>query len=61
MEALANSRPDVKLRIVDVVSWDSAAARQHGIRSLPTIWLYQDGELLTQDRDAVVAKLNSLR
>ena len=61
MEALARKHPDVKLRIVDVVSWDSDAAEQHGIRSLPTIWLYEDGELLSKDRGAVLAKLNSLR
>lgn len=61
MEALAQQHPGVKLRIVDVGSWNSDAARQHGIRSLPTIWLYEDGELLTRDRQAAIAKLNALR
>lgn len=61
MEALARQHAEVKLRIVDVVSWNSDVAQQHGIRSLPTIWLYEDGELSTKDRGAVLARLNSLR
>ena len=61
MEALARQHAEVKLRIVDVVSWDSEAARQYGIRGLPTIWLYENGQLLTKDRGAVAARLGSLR
>ena len=61
MEALARQHAEVKLRIVDVGAWDSEVAQQHGIRSLPTIWLYEDGELSTKDRRDVLARLNSLR
>lgn len=61
MEALAKRHPGVKLRIVDVVSWRSEVARQYGIRSLPTLWLYEDGELLSKDRGAVGARLGALR
>ena len=61
MEALARQHEAVKLRIVDVVSWNSEAAQQHGIRSLPTIWLYEDGALLSKDRAAVAQRLQALR
>ena len=61
MEALARKHSEVKLRIVDVVSWGSEVAQQHGIRGLPTIWLYEDGQLSTKERGAVLARLNSLR
>jgi thioredoxin-like negative regulator of GroEL len=61
LEALAQQHPGVKLRKVDIVAWDSEVARQHGIRSLPTLWLYEDGELTAKDRSAVAAKLAALR
>jgi hypothetical protein len=61
LEALAKRHPGVKLRIVDVGSWDSDAARQHQIQRLPTVWLFEGGELSSKDQAAVFAKLNSLR
>jgi hypothetical protein len=61
LEALARRNPAVALRIVDVGSWDSAAAVQHGIRSLPTIWLYENGALLSKDRNAVAQRLQALQ
>lgn len=61
LEALANQHAGVKLRKIDVVSWDSAVARQYGIQSLPTIWLYENGELLTRDRREVAERLGNLR
>jgi hypothetical protein len=61
LEALARQHPQVKLRIVDIGSWSSAVARQHAIRSLPTLWLYEDGELFSKDRREIGDKLSSLR
>ena len=61
MEDLATKRDQVKLRVVDIVSWDSAVARQYAIRSLPTVWLCEDGVLFARDRGKVISKLNSLR
>lgn len=61
LEALAQAHPQVKLRRIDLGSWGSPVAEQYGIRSLPTIWLYEDGELLSKDRRAVAARLEKLR
>ena len=61
LEALAEHDPKVKLRVIDIGSWDSPVARQFGIRLLPTVWLYEDGALYSKDRDRVLAKLNSRR
>ena len=60
MAALARMREGVYLRIVDIGSWDSAVAEQFGIRTLPTVWIYEDGKVVAKDRAAVMAKLNSL-
>ena len=61
LEALAQQRSDVRLRIIDIGSWDSAVARQNNIRSLPTLWLFDDGELVATDGREVVGKLSELR
>ena len=61
MEALTRQNPKVKLRIVDIGSWGSPVASQYGIRLLPTVWLYQDGELYSKDRAQVSAKLAALK
>lgn len=61
LEALANRNPAVALRIVDIGSWDSPAARQHVVRSLPTIWLYENGVLSSKDRKQVVQRLQALQ
>ena len=53
-------REGVYLRIVDIGSWDSAVAEQFGIRSLPTVWIYEDGKVVAKDRASVMAKLNAL-
>jgi hypothetical protein len=61
LEALATRRQDVFVRIVDIVSWDSPVARQHGVQRLPSVWLYEDGELVTADTGRAVGVLNGLR
>lgn len=59
--ALAEQHPKVKLRKVDVQSWQSDVAQQYSIRLLPTLWLYEDGELVTKDSRAVAARLQKLQ
>lgn len=53
LERLAAEHPDeLALRKVDIVSWDSPVARQHRIRAVPHLRLYDgDGRLLA-DGDA---------
>ena len=60
MEALAETHRLVKLRRIDIGSWDSAVAAQYGKRRLPTVRLYVDGKLYSKDRDAVAKRLNEL-
>jgi thioredoxin-like negative regulator of GroEL len=59
LEALANNRADIRLRIVDIGSWDSAIAQQCRIRSLPSLWLFEDGELVSKETREVVAALST--
>ena len=61
MEAIAKERKDVQLRIIDIDSWSSDVAQQHGIRRLPTLWLYEDGTLVTKDTNEAVTKLRLKR
>ncbi len=61
LEALAKERSDIRLRIIDIGAWDSDVARQNRIRSLPTLWLYDDGELVATHANAVLCRLNALR
>jgi thioredoxin-like negative regulator of GroEL len=61
LEALAKQNPLVKLRTIDIGRWDSPVAEQYSIRSLPTVWLYEDGELYSKSRDKVAARLQELK
>lgn len=49
MEALVNQRPDLRLVRIDIASWGSPVAKQYGIRSIPAVWLYEDGRAVSQD------------
>lgn len=40
LEALANASGDVVLRKVDIVKWGSPVARQFGLRSIPSVRVY---------------------
>lgn len=57
VEALANSRDDVVLRIIDIDTWKSPVAREHGISSIPHLVLYQDGVEVASGTGAVLQKL----
>ena len=61
LEAAAHRDANVKLRIVDIHHWGSPVARQHGIRSLPTVWLYEDGHLTSRDTGEILRRLQPKR
>ncbi|MEM9382605.1 MAG: hypothetical protein AAGB93_21815 [Planctomycetota bacterium] len=60
MEGLARSNDSLRLRKIDVGSWSSPVARQHGIESLPSLVLYEGDRLVTSDLRAAFAKAKSL-
>ncbi|MHC4513770.1 MAG: thioredoxin domain-containing protein [Planctomycetota bacterium] len=59
MEALIRERGTVRLRKIDVVSWDSAVSQQFGIRRLPTLRLYDGTRLVSDDSRHVLRTLTS--
>ena len=48
MEALVEERGDVRLRKIDIASWDSPVARQHGIQRIPKVALYDGTKLVSE-------------
>lgn len=50
-------RSDLRLLHIDVDSWGSPVARQYGIRSLPTVYLYDGTELVTRDTQRALNEL----
>ncbi|MFK7739491.1 MAG: hypothetical protein AB8H80_04140 [Planctomycetota bacterium] len=61
MEAVANSRPNIFLRIVDISTRGSEAGAQHGIRAVPTLWLYSDGKKVAGSTKETFTVLNEMR
>ena len=57
LQAMAKERTDLFLRIIHIDSWSSEVVRQHSVRRLPTLWLYEDGTLTTKDTNEVAARL----
>lgn len=58
MEALTRSHENLYIRIVDIRSWSSDVAKQYEIRSLPQIWLYEDGEFVTKEPEDVLRRVH---
>ena len=58
LEALAERKKGAVLRVVDIKSWSSEAARQHGIRRIPQLWLYDGTKLVSRDSDATLEWLS---
>ena len=52
------AKQGVVLRKVDIKSWTSEAARQHGIQSIPQLWLYDGTKLVTSDSGRVMSWLS---
>lgn len=46
LEALAKQNSKVRLRKIDVKSWSSPVAQQHGVNSLPHLVLYEGPRLV---------------
>jgi len=59
LEALIHRRGTVRLRKIDVVSWQSAVSRQFNIHRLPTLQLYDGTRLVSGDTRQVLRTLNS--
>ena len=57
MEAAIQKKQGAYLRKVDIRSWGSDAARQHGIQSIPQLWLYDGAKLVTTDGERVMTWL----
>jgi thiol-disulfide isomerase/thioredoxin len=53
LRRLASKRPDVAVRKVDIVDWESAVVRQYGVTALPHMKIYDPkGILLGEGDDA---------
>ena len=50
-------RDDVRLVVVDVESWGSPVAKQHGIRRLPTVWLFEGEDRVSTDVGSILRAL----
>lgn len=65
LEKLATKDPDVFLRKVDIVEWNSAVARQHGIKSIPSVRVYDaSGKLVgqpTSDLEAIKGSVETAK
>lgn len=59
LEALAKDYPHIKLRIVEVGSRGSAEARKYSLSNLPEIWLFEDGEFYSKDREKIADRLTA--
>ncbi len=59
MEAKINET-QIPLRKVDIKNWNSAVAQQYNIQRLPTLWLYKDGKIVSQDSRDVLQRLNNI-
>ncbi len=57
MEAYVRGRSGITLRRIDIVSWDSAVAKQYQIRSIPYLILYENGRKTADGTKAVLALL----
>mgnify|MGYP001489251362 CR=1 FL=1 len=57
LERLVAARDDATLRIVQIGDWDSPVARQHRIRALPHLVLWQDGAPAVHGVDDVLERL----
>ena len=60
LEALAKSNETLRLRKIDIGSWDSEVAQRYGIRSLPSVWIYDGKKLISSDRKDSLALLKPL-
>lgn len=57
MESLVKQKGNLRLRVIDIDTWDSAVAQQHGIRRLPTLVLYRGTERISDDARDVLERI----
>lgn len=57
MEALIRKLDGVRLRRIEVEAWESPVAVENGIRSLPTLWLYDGHDRVSTDARDVLQRL----
>lgn len=58
MEAWTQQQTDgTRLLRVDIDTWSSDVARQYGIRSLPTLYLFEGKDLVLKDTRAVLQRI----
>jgi len=43
LEQMANADPQISLRKIDIVNWNTAVAKQYNIRSIPQVNVYNRG------------------
>jgi thioredoxin 1 len=49
LETMAGNDPDVVLRKIDIVNWETPVVKQHGIRSVPNVRVFgKDGKQIGQ-------------
>jgi len=48
------------LRRIDIGAWDSDVARQFGVRSLPSLWLYDGQNRVSTNGQEVFDRLRAL-
>ena len=46
IEQMARTDPDIALRKIDIVNWNTAVVKQFNIRSIPQVNVYNRGGLL---------------
>lgn len=59
LEALLLERPFLRLRRIDIKSWESDVAKRYDIESLPQVWLYNGKERMTTDKGRAIALARS--
>ena len=59
LEDLVRKHGSARLRKIDIGDWDSAVAKENGIRSLPTLVLYEGRERVSADTRQVLRRLQN--
>jgi len=57
LEDAAEGHADTVLRVIDIGSWESPVAKRYGIRSIPHLVLFEDGEVVASGTQAVLERL----
>jgi hypothetical protein len=57
LEALARKKQTFRLRRIDLSGDDRSAGQQHGIRAIPTLWLYDGTEKVSEDSQEILGFL----